>query len=79
MLDDEEINKIWKSRVKEGYFLYKKEILVYMEWLGLLVIIFENGVLYYILSMNKRMVVNNDIYKGCLKFLIFCFLFDENG
>lgn len=40
VLDDEEINKIWKSRAKEGYFLHKKEILAYMERLGLLAIIF---------------------------------------
>lgn len=29
VLDDEEINKIWKSRAKEGYFVHKKEILAY--------------------------------------------------
>lgn len=79
VLDDEEINKIWKSRAKEGYFVHKKEILAYMERLGLLVIIFENGALYYIPSMNKRKFVNNDIHKGCSKSSILCFLFDENG
>lgn len=79
VLNDEEVNKIWKSRAKEGYISHKKEILSYMERLGLLAIMYKNESLYYIPSMNKRKFVNNDIHKGCSKSSILCFLFDENG
>lgn len=79
LLDDEEVNKIWKSRAKEGYVLHKKQILDYMERLGLLAIIYENETLYYIPSMNKRKFVNNDIHKEGSKSSILCFWFDEKG
>lgn len=79
VLDDEEVNKIWESRAKEGYVLHKKHILAYMERLGLLAIIYENETLYYIPSMNKRKFENNDIHKEGSKSSILCFWFDEKG
>lgn len=38
VIKDKKLIKIWKSKVKKEYMLYKMKILVYMEWLGLLVI-----------------------------------------
>lgn len=80
VFDDEEFDKIWKSKAKEGYISQKREILAYMERLGLLAKFFKNDQsLYYIPNMNKRKLENNDIHKGISKSSILCFLFDENG
>lgn len=80
VLDNEDVDKIWKSRAaKEGYVLYKKQILAYMERLGLLAIIYENQTLYYIPSMNKRKFETNDIHTEDVKSSILCFCFDEKG
>lgn len=62
-MDDEKFVVIWKKfeNEKNEYEKYKKEIIIYMEYLGLLVIcnkkdslIEENLVWYYFFSMNKR-------------------------
>lgn len=63
--------------------MYKREILFYMEYLGLLLIFnierlnFKKIFWYYIFSMNIRIFDKNN--RGYKKFLIFCFKFEEKG
>lgn len=82
-LSDEELNSIWETfpNKGKGYFVYKNEILCYMERLGLLAACFsktsKNPSWYYIPSMNKRKFdrSSEDVSKSS----ILCFMFDEHG
>lgn len=89
-LDDEKLAAIWKKPQNEqnGYEEHKKEIITYMEHLGLLAICNKkdisstkaNSVWYYFPSMNKRKF-GKDLEKLAeyKTSSILCFQFDEEG
>lgn len=89
-LDDEKFVAIWKKPQNEqnGYEEHKKEIITYMEHLGLLAICNKkdisltkaNSVWYYFPSMNKRKF-GKDLEKLAeyKTSSILCFQFDEEG
>lgn len=73
LLDDINLILFWKY-VNEEYICYKKKIVLYMEWLGLLVKCeFEKKFCYYFLSMNIMRFEVEDFGNEYKKFLIFCF------
>lgn len=79
-LHDKELVSIWKNN-KEGptFISHKKEILSYMEQLGLLAICQTGGgqlLMYYIPSMNRRKFKNPE--KKYKKSSILCFQFDKD-
>lgn len=80
-LTDEELTAIWKCN-KEGheYISHKKEILLYMEHLGLVAMCdAQNGKLpiYYFPSMNTRMFEKKSNH--FTQSSILCFQFNKNG
>ena len=88
-LKDDQLDAIWKETPNEGkdYFEYKKEILSYMEHLGLLTVCeskcsnsessFSNW--YYFPSMNTRKFEVEHAPENFKSSSILCFQFDEKG
>lgn len=76
-IDDDELKKIWGKK-DALYLAKKKEILLYMEQLGLLAACkTEKNPFYYMPSMNKREF--KDDGKHMKKSSILCFKFEEHG
>lgn len=80
-ITDRELTTIWENNEKgQTYVAHKKEILLYMEELGLLAICnsqIEEALFYYIPSMNKRKFKNSD--SNFKKSSILCIQFNENA
>lgn len=80
-ITDKELTRIWEDN-KEGqaYILHKKEILLYMEHLGLVAVCDakkEKLPIYYIPSMKKMKLRNQS--KHFTKSSVLCLQFDKNG
>lgn len=76
-IDDDELEIIWGKK-DALYLAKKKEILLYMEQLGLLAACkTEKNLFYYIPSMNKREF--KDDGKHVKKSSILCFQFEKHG
>lgn len=84
-LEDHQLESIWKKVKGEEYLTHKKEILSYMENLGLVAICeatakSSNAVWYYFPSLNtKTFDKENDISKLFKSSSILCFQFDAKG
>ena len=88
-LKDDQIDAIWKETANEGkeYFKYKKEILSYMEHLGLLTVCESKSLIsetriskwYYFPSMNTKPFQVEHAPENFKSSSILCFQFDENG
>lgn len=76
-MDDKELDRIWKEKDKE-YHPNKKELLAYMEQLGLLAVC-KTGekTFYYIPCMNRRRFEDNE--EEMIKSSVLCFQFDKKG
>lgn len=80
VINDNKLIEIWNMEENKLYLFYKENILLYMEWLGLLIrCLFDKEFCYYILSMNRMKFEDIEIYKDVKRLLIFCFQFNESG
>ena len=88
-LKDDQLDAIWKETPNEGkeYFKFKKEILTYMEHLGLLTVCESKCLIsetrsskwYCFPSMNTKPFQVEHAPENFISSSILCFQFDENG